>query len=222
MANRTLQFFGIGYGAEPVTVTATVNGTQVFNGTITTFNSPVNTVNPWTQMTPLFTAEVDETMVENIPMSVTVSGGTAVFGDVHADRVLRKNSIYTAEDFVTLMNTEAAGPEISAVMSKYATPAFSAEELALVESKNPADSTARKALLQSRDLEPYSLSAAGEFLGAHTAIDSRSNVTVNGAPVSDSDSRAHKSPPANRPVYWQVDNGETLACALRIPQAQPN
>jgi len=221
MANRTLQFFGIGYGAEPVTVTATVNGAQVFAGTITTFDSPVNTTDPWTQVAPMFTAEVDENTVDNIPMSISVSGGTAVVGDVYADRLLKPNPVYSNEEFVALMNTEATGAEISAIMSKYASPAFTAEELALVESKNPADGTARKTLLQSRNLEPYGFSAPGEFILAHSTTDTRSNVSVNGTPVSNTDARAHKALPSSALVYWQINNGETLSCSLGLPQARP-
>jgi hypothetical protein len=220
MANRTLQFFGIGYGAEPVTVAATLNGVQVFNGTIQTFDSATNTTDPWTQVTYLFSAEVDQSTLSDMPMVVTATGGTAVVGDVYANYIIEKNPIYSNEQFLVLMNTNATGSEISDIMSQYASPAFTAEELVLVQSKNPADSTARKALLNSKNLEPYSFKGADVFERVWTDVDTRSNVVLGGVPVTDSDPHAYKPAPSNRPVYWGIDNGVTMSCMINLPVLQ--
>ena len=167
----------------------------------------------------MFTAEVDEALVQNIPLSITVAGGSAVVGDVHADKLLKANPVYSDADFDILMANETNGTEIASIISKYASPAFTAEELALVESNNPADSTARKNLLQSRNLQHYIFAAAGEFSLAHNLTDTISNVTVNGAAVTDSDARALKVNPSFSHVYWLINNGETLSCTLGLPQA---
>ena len=41
MANRTIQFFGYAYGDVPVQLTASINGQQVFSGTVETLNESI-------------------------------------------------------------------------------------------------------------------------------------------------------------------------------------
>jgi len=82
-ANRTFQFYGLGYGNTPVTVTARINSTEVFSGEITTIDQPID---PWPYPQP---AEVNTNImfsIENsallntdfagsLPMTVGVTGG---------------------------------------------------------------------------------------------------------------------------------------------------
>lgn len=39
--NRTLQFYGYAYGNSTVSITATINGTEVFSGEVATLNEPI-------------------------------------------------------------------------------------------------------------------------------------------------------------------------------------
>ena len=84
--NRTFKFYGLGYGNTPVTVTASVNSTEIFSGTVPTVDQPIN---PWPYPTPeeagttvLFTlpdsALLNTDFAGNVPMSVTISTGSGV------------------------------------------------------------------------------------------------------------------------------------------------
>ena len=86
-ANRTFQFRGIGYGDSPVTVTASVNSTQIFSGTITTL--PGNPPEPGNDETPTVAYDTVAFTLDNsallntdfagsVPMTIEISGGNAV------------------------------------------------------------------------------------------------------------------------------------------------
>jgi len=91
-ANRTFQFIGLGFGAEPVTVTASINNTQIYSGTVTTVDQPVylTPVGPQDQQVTLFTidnsASLNTDFAGSLPMTVVVSGGTGVvFGEINSN-----------------------------------------------------------------------------------------------------------------------------------------
>ena len=85
-ANRTFQFRGIGYGDSPVTVTASVNSTQIFSGTITTLpgNLPVSDYpTPQAAYDTVAFSLVDSALLNtdfagSLPMTIEISGGNAV------------------------------------------------------------------------------------------------------------------------------------------------
>ena len=85
-ANRTFQFRGIGYGNSPVTVTASVNSTQIFSGTITTLpgNLPVpDYPTPQEAYDTVAFSLVDSALLNtdfagSLPMTIEISGGNAV------------------------------------------------------------------------------------------------------------------------------------------------
>lgn len=100
MATRTLQFYGQGYGATAPTVTASINGTVVFDGPIAgsvdqtppeSFSRADNDL--------LFTADIERTPgSQTFPMTVTVTGGTAViFNWIWANwSVVEQANVYTS------------------------------------------------------------------------------------------------------------------------------
>jgi len=85
MPNRTFRFSGKAYSTTgDVTVTASFNNTPVFSGTVPT----VSGVAPGRNTDPLdlwFTADIDASITGNVPLSITVSNGTAFYGDVDAN-----------------------------------------------------------------------------------------------------------------------------------------
>jgi hypothetical protein len=86
-ANRTFQFYGIGYGNTPVTVTARVNSTEIFSGEITTIDQSIDPVpNPPLEIadtTVLFSladsALLNTDFAGSLPMTVVVTGGAGAF-----------------------------------------------------------------------------------------------------------------------------------------------
>ena len=93
-ANRTFQFYGIGYGTSNVSITANVNSTTVYSGTIPTTDRPIT---PPTYPTPedqviLFTipdsALLNTDFSGSLPMTVTVTGdegAAAYFGWINSN-----------------------------------------------------------------------------------------------------------------------------------------
>lgn len=90
--NRTFQFYGVGYGSSPVSVTASINSTQIFSGAVPTVDQPVNpqpTPLPSDQVV-LFTlpdsAVLNTDFAGSLPMTITVTGGSGVlFGDIFSN-----------------------------------------------------------------------------------------------------------------------------------------
>jgi hypothetical protein len=92
--NRTFQFYGIGYGNTPVTVTARVNSTEIFSGEITTINQPINPVpypTPEIADTNVLFSLADSALLNtdfagSLPMTVVVTGGEGVlFGQIKSN-----------------------------------------------------------------------------------------------------------------------------------------
>ena len=65
MTNRTLQFYGKGYGATPVGITATIDGSTVFSGEIPTVNESIGTIASAGQVL-LFTTELPITEIGHL------------------------------------------------------------------------------------------------------------------------------------------------------------
>jgi hypothetical protein len=74
---RTFKQQGQGFGANPVSIVAVVNGVEVFNGPINTVDQdPSDTYTG--PMVDLFTWELPVDFVGSVPMQITVTGGSAL------------------------------------------------------------------------------------------------------------------------------------------------
>jgi hypothetical protein len=188
MTTRTLQFYGYGIGVEPVTVTATFDGTTVYSGEIFTTSVPGL---PDRQQEPgyptssdklLFTAPVDLNFAGTKPMSITVNSGSyAVVNVVLANYCPNPNPVFTdLAEYQTMIDPATDPAATAAIFAKYASPAFSAEELALVESTNPADKAARSALLADRGVTPM-VSSGPDIFRRRIYTDNHVNVKLDGA-----------------------------------------
>lgn len=92
--NRTFQFYGIGFGSTPVTVTARVNNTEIFSGEIPTIDRPID---PYPYPMPEATGKtvlfrlVDSALLNtdfagSVPMTVEVTGGYgAIFSKINSN-----------------------------------------------------------------------------------------------------------------------------------------
>lgn len=81
MANRTLQFYGKGYGSSPAEITVKLDNEIVFDGAVPTADQIEVDHSPDAQVV-LFTCEVPVLFEGKMPMSVTVNTGTVVFAEV--------------------------------------------------------------------------------------------------------------------------------------------
>jgi hypothetical protein len=93
--NRTIQFVGQGYGADPVSITASINSTQIYSGTIPTIAGPTDgwPVVPPAEQVILFSidnsAALNTDFAGSLPMTIVVSGGNGVlFGEINLNYYL--------------------------------------------------------------------------------------------------------------------------------------
>lgn len=112
--NRTLQVIGIAYGETPVTLTAEINGTTVFSGTVPTNNSPLPV--PSTSLanasplfsiadSPLFSTD----FAGSYPMTITVAGGYgALFGQIKCNYMQVGNLYGESTIFTTCYSTDTS------------------------------------------------------------------------------------------------------------------
>ena len=85
---RTLQFFGQAYGNTPVTLVASINGAELFNGPVSTIVGPVPLGLDLSDQVLLFTVPFpgDEEGRGSFPMTVAVNGGdSAILGIIKAN-----------------------------------------------------------------------------------------------------------------------------------------
>ncbi len=189
MTNRTIQFYGTGYGSTPVSVTVTANGNTVFDGTINTVNDPLPTGAPDpAQFTVIFTMEAPVSFTGTIPMTVAVNSGDGVAtAHVRANYTYIPNPIYSSEQWVTISaNPQSA--ESLAIETSLANPAFSQSEIDTLS--NPSTTQDQYyTILNAHGLIPYIMGGPGNFTALFYASDCRTNVTLNGNPVSAPDPR---------------------------------
>ena len=81
--NRTFQFIGAGFDNSDTVITAKVNNTVVFSGSVPSTDSPVNPVLPKEDQTVLFeianSAALNTDFAGTLPMTIEVTDGTALF-----------------------------------------------------------------------------------------------------------------------------------------------
>jgi hypothetical protein len=80
MSNKTLQFFGNGYGptGTDAAITVTFNGNTVFTGSIPTIYTAGEPITEPAEMQALFTVEIPATDFGVFPMTVQVTAGDQV------------------------------------------------------------------------------------------------------------------------------------------------
>jgi hypothetical protein len=227
MTTRTLQFYGYGIGVVPVTVTATFDGTTVYSGEIYTTSVPgipdrlQEPGYPTSTARVLFTASVDLNFSGTKPMSITVNSGSyAVVNAVLLNYCPNPNPVFTdLEEYQTMINPATPAATSTAIFAKYANPAFSAEDLVLVESTNPADKEARSAVLAAHGVTPL-ISSGADIFRRRIYDDCHTNVKIDGT-----DYVAERFPDSNPGddfpgcvgnYDYTIPSGSTLSYDLRI------
>jgi len=83
MANRTFKMMGRAYAASgDVTVTLTVDGTQVFNSTVSTQNTALGGPPQFSDLSELVTWTLDESVTGAKSATLAVSGGQFIMGPI--------------------------------------------------------------------------------------------------------------------------------------------
>lgn len=214
MAIRTIQIHGKSFGATPNMVVATLDGSQVFNGAVTTVNEPV-----WSlpnlalvnQQDLLFTFDVDTDLTGEIPMTVTVSDGTVIFGEILTNYVSMYNPVYTAEQITELANPSTTPAQRNAIYETVANPPLSTEELTTLADPGVAQSV-KNTILRQHGCSMMVSSGPSGFQVLDYA-DPRSNPSING--VAQNPTRDQSGT-----WWWAISAGSSLSYDLLIPPAK--
>jgi len=206
MTNRTLQFWGQGYGTTPATVTVSLDGTTIYSGEVPTIDAPRT---PWPDQVLLFTAgEIPVEFEGSKPMTYTVTNGTVVFAWIHANYIPIPNPVFTPEQLAILEDPTTTTAQILAIVEPLATPPFTESEIAVLE--DPATPSSEfTAILQAHGVAPTASGGPSYFSDSFWAGDCRSNIVLDGVPQSTPNPRP---PEQIGDWFWEVSQGSTLTC----------
>ena len=184
MTTRTFQFFGQGFGPDPVNITATFDGNVVYQGVIPT----VPTIPDWTVPgVLLYTAEgIALDFVGTKPVTITVENGSAIVENILSNYTQIQNPVYSDAEFTLVTTPDKTEAEKTAsieIFTALAVPALTTEEIAIMQ--DPATPTDQfNAILDTHNLT-YSVSTGADGFSENFYIgDSRINVTINGVSQS--------------------------------------
>ena len=229
--NRTLQFYGYAYGDSNVSLTATINGTNVFSGEVPTINSPVP-VPPidFSNEVILFSIENSSLFPTNYagsyPMSITVSGGyAAAFNDIKCNYMLTGNVTTTVMENSSIdgniltvgtvsSGTVAIGQILHGTDIVADTRIVSGSDTTWVvnNSQTVPNTTITGNLIKPKPgvADEYQLCYDGHPVNSENTPDPRSSVTIDGV------SQVPPLPKSKGLWGWIVPSGSTIAYNLNV------
>ena len=216
MAIRTVQFLGMGFGPDPATITVTANGTQVFSGTVPTLNQPVPSL-PDVALMPdqevLFNLELDTAFAGNLPMTVTVNNGAAIFSEVMTNYWPIQNPVYSPEEWATITNPNISNSQKAPIFAAHCTPPLTQEQYDIVAS-DQTPWQERFAILDAHGAARAISSGPNEFFPLGGA-DPRTNITINGVAQSEG-----PEPDLQGQWWWTLPTGAVMAYDLEVSPAR--
>ena len=205
----------MGFGPNPVTVTVTANGTQVFNGTVPTVNQPIPVLpNPelLPDQTVIFTVELDTAFAGPLPMTCTVTGGAAIFGEVMTNYWPIRNPVYNDQEWATLTDPKISNTQKAPIFAAHATPPFTQEEYDIV-ANDDTPWQERFAIVDAHGCARAVSSGPNQFfpLGGD---DPRANVTINGV------EQIEDHTDLGGQWWWTLTSGSVMAYDLEVSPAR--
>lgn len=213
MANRTIKFYGKGYGTEPATVTVTLDGATVFNGAVTTVQ-PQFIDRSVDGQVELFTVQVPDDFTGVKPMTCTVNSGTVFFLNILGNYGSIPNPVFTPSEYAFIISGDTPSNEAFDLVVSKANPAFTAEEITFLKSTDPNDLSAQHALYASHGVLT-NINGGADHWSAITTGEARTDITIDGV-----------EQPIIRPPYgeygWEIEAGQVLAYNLNIVAGPTN
>jgi len=224
MTNRTLQFWGVGYaigGTEPITISAQLNGNEIYTGTIPTdYTAPVSVL-PEDQVLLFTCTSIPVEYAGTMPMSIILDnpmGVSAYFEQVYSNYMSKPNPVYTGPEYAFLLNPTTTQTQKVYLWEDKAVPPLSQAEISILDTTDPADAPARDAILIQHNITTDVSSGPDEFLSVVTQAteygDPRTNVIINGT-----SSPRGTDPPSGTWGYlvdFPSENTGSMTCDLTI------
>jgi hypothetical protein len=207
MTNRTIQFFGQGYGTVAINANVQIDGNTVFTGEIPTVDQPQSRL-PKDQV-KIFEVELPVDTVGSVPVSILFTGEEMVYVlHMQANYVPVKNPVYTPEQLSILIDPDSTLTEKLPIFESVANPPLTSADILVLQNGTPEEKTL---VLTEHNLKL--LTSGPDLYGPLLAPRARTNVVVDGVAVT----------PGNDPPGewgWPVilDNGTgTMTFNLHIP-----
>jgi hypothetical protein len=212
MTNRTLRFYGKGFGSTPATMNVVMDGTTIFSGPITTVDEQFNTADvpgwPLSYYDVNFTAELPVLYAGLKPMTVTVTNGTIVVGVIQANYQSIPNPVFTTEEFNQLADINSStAEERLAIRSAKAVPAFSQADLDIIAG---SDLAAKQVVYVAHGVATYvgDPTLWDDTIGVG---DSRVDTVLNGVSTTPG-----RWPGEDGTWAWILYSGDTLAYNMQV------
>lgn len=210
MANRTVQIKGYGFGSTPAVITVTLEGNTVFNGEIITADMPIPAMpNPSLESSILCSFELPINFGGEKAMTCSVSNGTVVFAEILANYTPITNPVFSVEDLAIIQNPDTTQSHRVEIVSTYAVPPFSAEEITTLESTDPAEINAQLDIMAAHNVSLTVSSGSSVYYGF--SENSRANVVIDGVPTI-----APHTDDSEGEWWWKIGSGSTLAYNLVV------
>ena len=212
MSTKTVQIYGKGFGPSDATITVTLDGQTIFDGSIPTLNQPVPAEEVDLGIVePIVSFDLPIDFQGQIPMTCQVTNGTVAFAQILVNQYLKRNPIYTPTDCVILNNPSSTRQQHIDVISQYAVPAFSQDELNTLI--NPATPRADlNAILTTHGVLEFITADTNEYVSVnYGGGDPRTNVLINGVAQNPDSLRYQTST-----LLWKIPAGSTLSYNLNV------
>jgi hypothetical protein len=214
MTNRTVQIKGYGFGSTPAEITVTLEGTTVFTGTVTTIDGTppsLPNIDLKDETVSLCTFEVPMDFAGEKAMTCSVTSGTVIFAQVDANYAPVQNPVFSQADYNQLTSPTTRRAEQVQILSNYAVPPFTAEEITTLNSVDPSVGNEQLAILATHGVSFTVSSGSTGYRDINTGSDSRANVVIDGTPTT-----APHSPEYEGTWWWKIGSGSTLSYNLII------
>lgn len=168
---------------EGVTAIITIDGVEVFNGTLTGGPNEPEVVTATGSLDVVNPADGSDIIK---PVSITITSGNVLVGMFQWNYAQEPNLAYTPEQFAIVNDPASTSEQRFTVFQAVANPPFSSADLAIFASTDPADDPIKYALIYEHQCLPY-LQYPSDFAYGVTEADydcNRSNAVLNGTPYT--------------------------------------
>jgi hypothetical protein len=187
MTNRTLQFCGSAYafaGSEPISMTADLNNSVVYSGTIPTEYTTEPSVQPADQVV-LFTCEVPMNFAGTYLMNIYLDNPVGVnvyFEQIYSNYMAIVNPVYSPAQVEILKYGLVKSDKVD-ILIECAVPPLTQGEIAILNEGADFSNPIQQDIIIAHNLPLYISTGPDVWSPVDDNNDPRSNVVINGVAV---------------------------------------
>jgi hypothetical protein len=188
MTNRTLQFYGSAYafgGTEPILITADLNNSVIYSGTIPTEYTTEPSVQPADQVV-LFTCEVPMNFAGTYLMNIYIDNPVGVnvyFEQIYSNYMAIVNPVFSPAQVEILKYGLVKSDKVD-ILVECAVPPLTQGEIAILNEGTGFSNPIQQDIIIAHNLPLYISTGPNVWTSVNDNNDPRSNVVVNGVAVS--------------------------------------